>query len=50
MVDGGVRFMLYIELFADAKSRYAIVYNFIDLPSRYTNRRKGARVIQMKHH
>ena len=32
------------------QSQNTLSFNFIDLPSRYTNRRKGARVIQMKHH
>ena len=25
-------------------------FTLLDLPSRYTNRREGARVVQMKHH
>ena len=32
------------------QSQNTLSFNFIDLPSRYTNRRKGARVIKMKHH
>ena len=47
-------FMLYIKLLSlmhwESRNMLRLSFTWLDLPSRYTNRREGARVVQMKHH
>ena len=46
--------MLYIKLLSlmhwESRNMLRLSFTWLDLPSRYTNRREGARVVQMKHH